>query len=114
MAITELYSGTQTTVLSTEHVLNTTTPETTDGIFQVVLDISQMTLGDALEIRVKEKAISAGTQRTAWTQVITNAASADEGLWISPSVILMHGWDVTLKQTAGTVRGYPWSIRQVA
>lgn len=114
MAISEAYSGTQTATINTEHTLNTTSPETTDGIYQIVIDINAMALGDTTEIRVKEKAISTGTQRTAETFVLSQAASADSNLWVSPSLILLHGWDVTLKQTAGTGRAYPWSIRKVA
>ena len=32
---------------------------------------------------------------------------------VSPSLILMHGWDVTLDALAGTITVL-WSIRQVA
>jgi len=114
MPISEAYSGTQTAVINTEHVLNTTTPETTDGIYQLVVDVSVLTLGDTLELRVKEKALTAGTQRTVETWVLIHAQHADSNLWVSPSLILLHGWDFTLKQTAGTGRAFPWSIRKVS
>lgn len=109
-------SGTQsgTHTMIPEHTLNTTTPETTDGIYQVVVDVGAMALADFTEIRVKEKAISGGTQRTAFTAILAHAPSADDSLWVSPSLILLHGWDVTLRQTAGTARAYPYSIRKVA
>lgn len=107
------YSGTQTAVIGTEHVLNTTTPETTAGIYQFFVDISAMLGGDTLELRVKEKAIGAGgTQRTVFTAPIANVPSADENMWVSPALLLMHGWDFTLKQTAGVGRAFPWSIRK--
>jgi len=112
MAISEAYSGTQTATIGTEHVLNTTTPETTDGIYQLVVDLANMAAGDILELRIKEKPISTGTQRTAWTQTFSHAQS--DPLFMSPTVILLHGWDMTLKQTAGTGRSFPWSIRKVA
>jgi hypothetical protein len=38
----------------------------------------------------------------------------DEPVWVSPSLILMHGWQIQLKQTLGTARSFPWSIRKVA
>lgn len=114
MAITEAYAGSQTATITTEHVLNTTSPETADGIYQVFVDVAAMVAGDVTEIRVKEKAGSATTQRTIFTSVLSGALSPDEALWVSPTFVLLHGWDVTIKQTAGTGRAYPWSIRKVA
>lgn len=112
MAITELYSGSQTATISTEHTLNTTTPATADGVFQVFVDTANMVAGDVLELRIKEKCRTGDTIRQ--VMVSTLAGAQSDPLWVSPSMILMHGWDVTLKQTAGTGRAFPWSIRQVA
>jgi len=112
MAISEAYSGSQTATISTEHVLNTTTPETTDGIYQVWVDTANMVAGDIVELHIKEKVISSGTIREALIATLSGAQS--DAAWVSPSMILMHGWDVTLKQTAGTGRVFPWSIRKVA
>jgi hypothetical protein len=114
MAITEHVTGSQTATINTEHTLNTTTPETTDGIYQVFIDIDAMALGDITEIRVKEKARTGDTQRTCLKAVLAHDPSADDNLWVSPALVLMNGWDVTLKQTAGTGRAYPWSIRKIA
>ena len=112
MAIAELYSGSQTATINTEHVLNSPTPNTTDGVFQVVIDCSALVAGDVVELRVKEKCRSGDTQRQMFMATLAGVQS--DPLWVSPSAILMHGWDVTLKQTAGTGRAFPWSIRQVA
>lgn len=112
MAISEHTSGSQTAVISTEHVLNGTSPETTDGVFQVVVDLNNMVAGDILELRIKEKARSGDTQRLAWYATYAHAQA--QPLAVSPTLILLHGWDVTLKQVAGTGRAYPWSIRKVA
>jgi hypothetical protein len=117
LAISEHGSGTQTAVINTEHVLNATTPETTDGIFQFFVDINAMTFGspaDATILRIKEKCIAGGTQRTIYRGDVLGAPSADDAIWVSPSFLLLHGWDFTLQQTAGTGRAYPWSIRKVA
>ena len=114
MAIAEHASGTQTATINTEHTLNGTTPETTDGIYQFFVDLDAMVLGDILELRIKEKAISGGTQRTGLTAILAHDPSTDSNLWVSPSLILLHGWDFTLKQTAGTGRAFPWSIRKVS
>jgi hypothetical protein len=115
MAITEAYSGTWTSTL-TETILNTTTPETTDGIYQVFVGIDPLALGDTIEIRIKEQVLSTSPQRTLLTASVgPGNPSADDNCWVSPSLILMHGWDVTLDQIGGVVgKLLPWSIRKVA
>lgn len=114
MAITELYSGTEA-VSTTEWSCTTDTAgpdaDTTDGVFQVFLDVSDMIAGDQLQIRVYEKVRSADTQRIVYEAILTGAQS--QPIWVSPSLILMHGWDVTLDALAGTIT-VNWSIRQVA
>lgn len=112
MAIAEKESGSQTAVISTEHVLNATTPETTDGIYQLVIDCNAMLKGDSLVVRIKEKARAADTQRLAWRMDLEGVQ--DEPLLVSPAIVLLHGWDMTLQQTAGTGRAFPWSIRQIS
>lgn len=114
MAITELYAGSEA-VSTTEHSITTDTAgpdaDTTDGVFQVWLDVSDMVAGDELQIRLYEKVQSSGTQRIAAQWTLTGAQAA--GAWVMPSMILMHGWDVTLDAISGTIT-VEWSVRQVA
>lgn len=114
MAITELYAGTEA-VSTTEWSCTTDTAgpdaDTTDGVFQVFLDVSDMIAGDQLQIRIYEKVGASSTQRVVYQAILTGAQS--EPVWVSPSLILMHGWDVTLDALAGTIT-VDWSIRQVA
>lgn len=114
MAITQLYAGSEA-VSTTEHSCTTDTAgpdaDTTDGIFQVFLDVSDMIAGDQLQIRLYEKVQATGTQRVVFQAILTGAQS--EPIWVSPTFILMHGWDVTLNALAGTIT-VEWSIRQVA
>ena len=117
MAITEHASGTRTAGTPPEAgftVLGTTT-DTTDGVYQVFIDVSALAnaaTSDAIEIQILEKAASAGTQRIIFESYLVGAQ--DEPIWVSPSFILMHGWQVQMKQTAGTARSFDWSIRKVA
>lgn len=111
MALAELYSGTNTLVLSTETTLNTVTPNTTQGVYQLFVDVNNMASGDILEIRIKEKVKSTGTQRVVFSSTLANAQGADNAIWASPSLLLKHGWAMTLKQTGGTGRAFDWSIR---
>lgn len=114
MAIAELYSGTEA-VSTTEWSCTTDTAgpdaDTTDGVFQVFLDLSDMIAGDQLQVRVYEKVRSADTQRIVYEAILTGAQA--QPIWVSPSLVLMHGWDVTLDALAGTIT-VNWSIRQVA
>lgn len=114
MAIAELYSGTEA-VSTTEHSMTTDSAgpdvDTTDGIFQIWLDVSDMVAGDELQIRVYEKVRSGDTQRIVYQSSLFGAQS--DPIWVSPSLILLHGWDATLDAIAGTITVL-WSIRQVA
>ena len=114
MAIAELYTGTEA-VGVTEHSLTTDTAgpdaDTTDGVFQAFLDVSDMVAGDQLQIRVYEKVRSADTQRIVYQTILTGAQA--EPIWVSPSLVLLHGWDVTCDALAGTIT-VNWSIRQVS
>jgi hypothetical protein len=114
MAITEAFAGTEA-VSTTEHSLTTDTAgpdvETSDGVFQVFLDVSDMVTGDELQIRIYEKVQSADTQRIVYQSNLVGPQSPP--IWVSPSLVLMHGWDVTLDAIAGTIT-VTWSIRKVA
>ena len=114
MAITEAFAGSEA-VSTTEWSLTTDTAgpdvETSDGVFQVFLDVSDMVAGDELQIRVYEKVQAADTQRVVYQANLVGAQSPP--IWVSPSLILLHGWDVTLDAIAGTIT-VTWSIRKVA
>lgn len=109
MAIGEHASGSQVCTVTTEHTL-TANPETADAVIQLFLDLDPAAVGDEFEIRIKEKAISGGTQRQ---MIFTIKGDQVDTLWFSPTLIVMHGWDVSIKQTLGTSRTIPWSIRKV-
>jgi hypothetical protein len=112
MAISQHDAGTQATTVGTEHTLGTN-PDTTAGVFQLVLDVSALALGDVLEVRLHEKATgSGGTQRSLLLGTLRDTQA--DALWVSPTVILLHGWRWTVRQTAGSSRSIPWSIRKVA
>lgn len=115
MAITEAFAGTEA-VGATEWSCTTDTAgpdvETSDGIFQVFLDVSDMIAGDQLQIRIYEKVQSTDTQRVVYESFLTGAQASP--VWAAPSLVLMQGWDVTLKTLAGTSITVTWSIRKVA
>jgi len=116
MAIAELYAASQA-VDSTEWSCPNDAKYaagsaiTTDGVYQIFLDVSDMVATDILQIRVYEKCQSGGTQRIVYEAILRDAQG--EPIWVSPSLILLHGWDVTLDALANSITVL-WSIRQVA
>lgn len=115
MAIQELFNnteaiGTTEWSVTTDTSYDTADAQTTDAVVQVFLDLSDMIAGDQLQIRVYEKVRSSSTQRILWEQILTGAQSQPN--WASPSLILMHGWDITLDALAGTIT-VDWSVRGV-
>lgn len=115
MAISEAYSGTKTGLSTTEWSLvndsSTIAAETTDGVYQLFLDLNDMIAGDVVEVRLYEKVLSSGTQRLVELWTLSGAQS--KPIWTLPAVILLHGWDFTIKATSGTV-DVPYSVRKVA
>jgi len=113
MAIAELYTGTEA-VSTTEWSCTTDTSgpdaDTTDGVFQAFFDVSDMVTGDILQVRVYEKVRSGDTQRLIEEWILTDAQSRP--VYVTPPLVLLHGWDITLDALAGTIT-VNWSIRQI-
>lgn len=114
MAITEHASGTRTAGTPPEAGFTAlgTSPDTTDGVYQFFIDCSNLANGDTIEIQVLEKVLSSGTARLVYESTVSNVQ--DEPVWASPTLILMHGWTLQLKQTLGSARSFDWSQRKVA
>jgi hypothetical protein len=115
VAIAELYAVTET-VSTTEWSFTTDSSgpdsDTTDGVFQGFFDVNALAAGDTYRFRVYEKANSGSTQRVVYESILVGAQT--EPLFVTPSLILMHGWDMTWLKVAGTDRSIIGSIRQVA
>lgn len=116
MAITEYAAGSET-VSTTEWSLTTDTAgpdvDTTDGVYQVFLDLNALASGDVFRFRAYEKVQAADTQRAFFTQDFAHAQGTEDN-WVSPSFILMNGWDFTLIKVSGTDRTITWSVRKIA
>ena len=114
MAITQAYTQSET-VSGTEWSLTTDTagPDATvdTGIFQAFIDLSALAAGDVYEFRCYEKVISGGTQRLVFTAAFAGVQAMP--IWTCPTLVLMHGWDMTLIKISGTDRSITWSIRKV-
>jgi hypothetical protein len=115
MAITEAYSG-SASISTTEYSLtnNSTTlgSVTDDGCYQIWLDLNALTITEGYVLKIYEKVRSASTQRVASEFYIYGAQALPN--FATPSMILLHGWEVTLDKITGTDRTIEWSIRKVA
>ena len=116
MAIAEAFSGTAT-ISTTEWDLPSSTSfvadvQATDGVYQCLLDLSALASTDEFVLRLYEKVTSAGTQRLVESWTFAGPQGAPH--FVTPAVILLHGWAYTLVKAAGTDRSITWSIRSVA
>jgi hypothetical protein len=115
MALSAAYEGSasiSTTEYSLPNASTSLTPITADGVYQLFLDLNAMVAADQYELKLYEKVQSAGTQRLVETWFFDGAQGKPH--WVSPSFLLLHGWDLTMKRIAGSDRTIGWSIRQVA
>lgn len=116
MAISEAWVLSAVTVGATELsiISGTTTLQanTTAGVYQLYVDaVTNMAKADEYRIRVYEKVKSSGTKRVLaeWTLLGVQTEN-----FVSPSLILMNGFDFTLQKLAGTDRAFDASVRKVA
>lgn len=101
-----------TTEFSLPSDSTTRVAQTDDCILQAFIDFSNMAAADEYQIAIYEKYLAAGTQRLVDTWVLTGAQTSP--MWVSPSLVVGEGWDVTVKKLSGTDCIIYWSLRKVA
>jgi hypothetical protein len=113
--VVEAFTGTET-VGTTEHSMTTDTSgpdaDTTPGVFQAFLDLNAVAAGDTFEFKAYEKVRTGDTQRAIYSARFTGAQGTP--IWVSPTLVLGVGWDMTLKKLAGTDRAINWRISKVS
>jgi len=105
MALAIAASGTQSSVIGTEHVLTTLTTAKT---FCLKVDTAAMLNSDVLELRLYDIALAAGTERVAY--YVAYAHIQGTPIKISVPVPSNISFKATLKQVAGTARSFPWVV----
>lgn len=97
-----LISGTTTTQSSTD-----------DGVYQFWIDDQgNMTKTEEYEFTVWEKVEeTGGTQKVVFKATLKGVQSE---IFVTPTLILMHGWDARLKKLAGTDRAFDANIRRIS
>jgi hypothetical protein len=114
MAISEAFTN-SATITTTERFLasnsTTATYQTDDGVYQLWLDLSNLAAGDIVSVKVYEKVASAGTSRAVLIDNVTGPL--DSPHYVTPSLIMLHGWEFSLTKVTGTDRSIAWSIRKI-
>lgn len=113
MAISAVYEDSASISTSEYSLPNDSTvltPITADGIYQAFIYAVAMVAGDEFQIKVYEKVLAGGTQRVLFD---VNIVGPQSGPVVVPSLLLLHGWDITVKKISGTDRTVEWSIRAV-
>lgn len=100
-------SGT-VTADGTEQTLATSTSNAT---FQPKVDLSNMAIGDAVELRIYTKVLTGSTLHQCWKGTYANVQV--NPVAIGPMLASDFSYKLTLKQTAGTDRNYDWSLLRV-
>lgn len=106
--LTIVASGVQVATIGVEHTLTTLTGP---GTFTLHVDTSEMAVGttsDVLQVTIWENVVSGGTEHVAYRA--TFAGPQDNPIKISIPVPVPYTGRVTLRQTAGTARSYPWVV----
>ena len=115
MALSETHQN-SATITTAERFLasNSTskTDQTTDGVYQLFLELNNLAAGDIYQIKVYERISSGGTARVVYIDNVTGPL--DSPMYASPTLILLHGWEFSLVKISGTDRAIAWSIRSVA
>lgn len=112
MAVTQAYSQSALSVSTTELSITggTSTIQTrsTPGVYQLYVSTSNLAKGDEFRIRIYEQTISGGSQRVvgAWTLLGVQGEN-----FVTPPLMLMHGWDFTIVRLAGADRTFNCSVR---
>lgn len=114
MAISESHTGSATigtTVYYLASASTTATPQTTDGVYQLFIDLENLAAGDIVQVCCWEKVTAAGSFEKVWIDNVTGPL--DSPHYVTPSLVLMHGWEFSLAKITGTDRTLSWSIRKI-
>lgn len=116
MAITEAYELDGVTVGASELsiVSGTTSLQTitTAGVYQLWIDAYAMAKGDEFRVRMYEKVEATGGTQKMFAEWTLLGVQADN--FVTPTFVLMNGWDMTIQKIAGTDRAFDASIRKIA
>ncbi len=113
-----VHASASPTVSTTEYsfaAASTSLPsDTTDGVYQLTVDLNALAAGDAFLVQLYEMGVAGGTKRMADSMILQGVAPVDGKVMITPAVILGNGWDWTVKKLTGADRAVPFTLWKVA
>lgn len=116
MAISEPYELDGVTVGASELsiVSGTTSLQavTDDGVYQLWIDAGTMAKADEFRIKLYEKVEGTGGTKKVFAQWSLQGVQTE--IFVTPTFVLINGWDMTIQKIAGTDRAFDASIRKVA
>jgi hypothetical protein len=71
-----------------------------------------MAKGDEFRIKLYEKVEASGGTKKVFAQ--WTLAGVQSEVFVTPTFILMNGWDMTIQKLAGTDRAFDASVRKIA
>lgn len=105
MGVLSVGNGSQQAVINTEHAIIT---QTGVGVYVFVCDCGNMVAGDVLLIRIKSKYYTGGTVHSVYTTTL-NDLQTNPNVYSIPIPIDTE-IDVTIQQTNGVGRIFPWNL----
>lgn len=112
MAASVKVSGSQTaTAGGTEDVLATVTDP---GVYQLAVDLTNMVdaaTPDIISVKIYGKARTGDTERL--MEVYEFIGASGKPLFITPPLISPHHYKVSITQSQGTGRAFPWAVYTV-
>jgi hypothetical protein len=115
MAISEAYSGSATITTSwysmTANQIGLVN-NTASGFYQLLVDASNMAVGDTYEVKIQGSAVYQGG--TLDLRTIRFHGAHSQPLIVIDPIMLISYWDFGIRKITGTDRTFTWSIRQTA
>ncbi len=81
------------------------------GMYEIVIDASNLAKGDEYAFKLYEKAEASASKRVLFQTPLSDAQSE---LFTIPGRMLGLGFDYTLKKNAGTDRAFSWTLRRIS
>lgn len=106
MAISNVGSGSQSCTLDTIHTLNT---ETTFGIYQGYVNLTNLAKGDVIRVFVTSKVLTGDTEETLFEGVYANDMLSN-CIVATPPWVSEFSSSLKIEQTDGTGRNVPWAV----
>jgi hypothetical protein len=106
MSVTVETSGSQTATLATWHDVATVANVAGVRVFSV--DLSNLTNGETVDIRIKKNTRSADAQAVIYQATYAHAQA--EPVVDSVPVVVADDATFSIRQTGGTGRAFPWAV----